>query len=430
MENFVSKNNQAWKILFEQFQILKNISEKGFFEITAEQIKTSGREPRLMTKFDSSENLPDIFSKNHLAILPIRRGSYIIGPFQNYQDIVMNGDVKIETKHLPDFVMTIDRKNISSEAISLNAAYLSKMIEDVVGEVVVPTIQGRMTTGEFDYDITLCDHSLFHVNVQNSQMELDGSYEGKNKFVLVEAKNHHMKDFIIRQLYYPYRVFRNMTDKEIVPILLIKHDNIFHFYVYEFMDDNNYNSIQLKKIKRYVLEEIYRPIQYHEVVRLMDEIELITENPNIPFPQANSFYRVLDLLNELNERELSKTDVAEIYEFDRRQASYYLSAGEYLGLIEKDQKYKLSAFGQKLMKENHREKNLKIIKQILSHKPFYIAFQQYMTQSKFDPAKIKEVLDEDRCEINHDTVARRTSTVIAWIKWIIDITSNVQDDHS
>lgn len=243
MENWITKNNKAWNDLFEKFNIINAIETNGFFEITADQIKESGREPRLMTKFDSSENLPSIFAENNLAILPIKRGSYIIGKFQNYQSVELNNDLDVETKYLPDYISTIDYSNITSEAISLNSAYISGMIEDIVGEEVVPTIQGRMGTGEFSYQISLKDNNKFDINVQSSQMEIDGSYEGISKFVIFEAKNHYMKDFIIRQLYYPYKVWKRVTNKEIIPIMLIKHDNIFNFFIYEFLAENNYNSI-------------------------------------------------------------------------------------------------------------------------------------------------------------------------------------------
>ena len=77
MENWISKNNKAWNDLFEKYNIIDAIEVNGFFEITADQIKESGREPRLMTKFDSSENLPSIFAENSLAILPITSLSII-----------------------------------------------------------------------------------------------------------------------------------------------------------------------------------------------------------------------------------------------------------------------------------------------------------------------------------------------------------------
>ena len=92
----------------------------------------------------------------------------------------------------------IDYKNITSEAISLNAAYISGMLDDIIGEPVVPTISGRMGTGEFKYQILLNDQNSFDINVENSQMEIDGSYESISKFIILEAKNHYMKDFIMK----------------------------------------------------------------------------------------------------------------------------------------------------------------------------------------------------------------------------------------
>ncbi len=423
MENWISKNNKGWNELFERLDILKAIDENGFFEITAEQIKLSNREPRLMTKFDSSENLPDIFSKNDLAILPIKRGTYVIGKFQNYQNIEIDNNLDVETKYLPDYITTIEYDNINSEAISLNSAYISGMIEDIIGEEVVPTIQGRMGTGEFNYGIALKDNNVFNINVQNSQMEIDGSYEGISKFVILEAKNHYMKDFIIRQLYYPYKVWKQMTNKDIIPIMLIKHDNIYNFFIYEFLDMDNYNSIKLKSIKRYILDEVYQPIEFSDIASTMNKIEYVIENFDIPFPQANSFYKVLDLINELNNQELSALDISEIYEFDIRQANYYLSAAEYLGFVVKDNNYKLSDYGKKIMTLSHKNKNLEIVKSILSHRPFYYALESYIKDFEFDTEGIANVINECRNELNMTTAKRRTSTVVSWSKWIIELTS-------
>ena len=415
--------------MFEKFNIINEIENNNFFEITAAQIKESGREPRLMTKFDSSENLPSIFIENNLAILPIKRGSYIIGKFQNYQNIVLNNELDVETKYLPDYISTIDYSNITSEAISLNSAYISGMIKDIVGEEVIPTIQGRMGTGEFNYQISLKNNDKIDINVQNSQMEIDGSFEGITKFVIFEAKNHYTKDFIIRQLYYPYKVWKKVTNKEIIPIMLIKHDNIFNFFVYEFLDENDYNSIKLKKIKRYILDEIYNPIEVSDIQNVMDKVKFVKEDNGIPFPQANSFYRILDLINELNNQELSASDIADIYEFDIRQANYYLAAVQYLGLVVKDKNYKLSELGKKIMKMNHKNKNLAIVEIILSHKPFYFALEQYFTKFEFNYSEISKVIYESRDELNSiGTAERRTSTVIAWVKWIIELTTTFESN--
>ena len=164
--------------------------------------------------------------------MPTKRGEYLIGKFQNYQNVDIDNSIDVETMFLPDYITTINTQNITSEAISLSSAYISGMLSDLVGEEVIPTIQGRMGTGSFEYTIKTENANDFNINVENAQMEIDGSYEGLTKFVIVEAKNHYMSDFIVRQLYYPYRVWSKETEKDIIPVLLIKHDNIFNFYVY------------------------------------------------------------------------------------------------------------------------------------------------------------------------------------------------------
>lgn len=422
----MSKNNKAWNKLFEKFKILEEINKNGFYEITAENIKISGREPRLMTKFDSSENLPNIFKENNLAILPIKRGAYVIGRFQNYQSVNIPRNINIETKKLPDYVTTINYQNITSEAISLNAAYISGMLEDIVGEPVVPTISGRMGTGEFNYNILLNNQNIFEISVENSQMEIDGSYESISKFIILEAKNHYMKDFIIRQLYYPYKVLKSNTNKEIIPVMLIKHDNIFNFFIYAFKNENDYNSICLKEIKRYILDEPYNPIEVSDIVDIMGNITFVTEANDVPFPQANTFNIVLDLLCELNAHEMSIDDITNFLEYDPRQANYYIDAAKYLGFVTKNKKYILTDYGRKVMGMNHKDRTLEIIKSILSHKPFYLAMKQQIETYSFDSDAIAKSINECRNEIKKiSTAKRRTSTVTAWVRWILDITTYV-----
>jgi len=75
-----SKNDIAWEELFEKHGIINEIMNNGYFEITSKQINKF-REARLMTKFDHKSNLPQLFERNKLSILPITRGSYVISQF-------------------------------------------------------------------------------------------------------------------------------------------------------------------------------------------------------------------------------------------------------------------------------------------------------------------------------------------------------------
>ena len=78
------KNDIAWEILFNKYNIISEINEKGKFEITAKQINEV-REARLMTKFDHKVNLPKIFADNKLSILPITRGEVDEVLVRNYE---------------------------------------------------------------------------------------------------------------------------------------------------------------------------------------------------------------------------------------------------------------------------------------------------------------------------------------------------------
>ena len=72
-----TQNDVEWEALFDKYNILRQISSKGQFIISAFQIKEY-REQRLMANFDHSINLPFVFADNHFAILPISRGNYVI----------------------------------------------------------------------------------------------------------------------------------------------------------------------------------------------------------------------------------------------------------------------------------------------------------------------------------------------------------------
>jgi hypothetical protein len=146
-------NDDAWKRLFSKYDILNQIDANGRFEISAKQIKEF-REPRLMTKFDHTINLPKIFSDNQLAILPITRGSYVISHFDAYHEFE-NAVAPVKRVSLPTYIQSLDSNNIFSEAIALNCAVAAGIIAEFLqDEALVYTTCGRMSSGSFDFVIT------------------------------------------------------------------------------------------------------------------------------------------------------------------------------------------------------------------------------------------------------------------------------------
>ncbi len=238
-------NDTAWKSLFDKYRILHEIKRHGKFIISAAQIKEF-REPRLMTKFDHKINLPQIFVDNNLAILPITRGDYVISSFAAYKDLELPaGDTQEFT--IPPHTQSLMPQFLVSEAIALNCANACGILTDFLGDdALVPTVNGRMSSDRFDFDIDT-SFGKQRINVNNAQIEIDAAYEGVHYLSIFEAKRDLSDDFLVRQLYYPYRVWGRRVRKAVKPIFLIFSNGVFNLYEYRFEEPDDYNSLCLVK---------------------------------------------------------------------------------------------------------------------------------------------------------------------------------------
>ncbi|ABO67402.1 MULTISPECIES: type II restriction enzyme [Anoxybacillaceae] len=419
--------DKAWEKLFERYNILQEIEKNGFYEIEAKTIKEE-REPRLMAKFDHSSNLPKLFKKNGLSILPISRSKYVIGQFDVYQKVTYNQKIKPTQVSFPSDITTIDPTNLYSESSALHCAVITGMIEDVLGEEAFQTVSGKMSSKKFDFNIRTKKGNDLKINVTNSQVEIDGGYESANQFMIVEAKNEMVEDFLIRQLYYPYRLWQGKTYKEVRPVFFTYSNDIFSFFIFEFTDPMRYNSLKLVEQKDYVIA--------HEEIELEDIIELVNTTkvqpePQIAFPQADLFPRIVDLLGLLVENDLDRETITLNYDFDERQTYYYTTAGMYLGLIErytdketKKVMFTLSNKGREIMRKSFKQKYLSLAGCILAHEPFKQVLLEYI-QNGAPPEKGRVVEIMRRCKlynVNSDsTYERRAQTVSKWVEWILDL---------
>lgn len=184
-----------------------------------------------MTKFDHRSQLPHLFSENNLSILPTSRGTYEISTFETFCTFKKE-EIDITFIDFPTFLESMDYKDITSEATSINCIFVSKILHDFTGEDnLFPTISGRMSSSLFDFKINSSeDQKQFEVKVNNSQIEIDGGYEGNDSLILIEAKNYISDDFLIRQLYYPYRLWKEKVNKQIRPIFLT-YSMVFFIFV-------------------------------------------------------------------------------------------------------------------------------------------------------------------------------------------------------
>lgn len=251
-------NSNSWDKIFKDYDILFHDFSKSPFELSAEQIKrscqnfkrTAEKEVRILCKQDSREDRPNVFIENNLFILPKHNGSYYIIKGEGYVDIPdIKSDIITYNKKL-DFELKSSSIG-NSEMQNLDFAYANSLIRTFIEDpTLVLTIRGRKYTPKFSFNVGNSE-----ITIESVQTEVDAGYEGKDKIVLIEAKNSQTTNTIIRQLYYPYRQWQINTGKKVVPIFFekrnINNENIYYIWQYDFKDEKDYNSIYLVKSARY-----------------------------------------------------------------------------------------------------------------------------------------------------------------------------------
>lgn len=421
-------NDDAWEKIFDDFNVVETIHSRGAFEISSMEIKKY-REPRLMTKFDSVETLPKIFKKYNLRILPNSRGTYVIGKFKAYADL------EYEDKHpivmrLPEYVRSFDSFDVSSEAVALNIAQMTGMIDYVMNAVDVPaveTITGRLSSGTLKYNIDLeKSKNSFSFEVKNSQVEIDAGFETLDSLSIIEAKSFIPKTFMIRQLYYPYRIYTNLgTDKKVLPIYFTYSDGIYAFHIFSFDTEDNYSSLRKIEQINFIVDESL-DLTVEEVIDISNKSENVIVQSS--FPQANNVTRILDLLNHIDET-VKQSDVTNRYQFHKRQSDYYLNALAFIGMVKRVGKgvFTLTELGRKVQQlPNSNSRNQIIIEQMLRDKSFNMCFKEFINKGGFiSKPVIAEILLKYAYKVDSpETAQRRYSTVKSWINWIISVTDN------
>lgn len=250
-------NNSSWAKIFEDYKIPEHNFYDSPFYISADDIKKScqdfkkvaEKEVRILCKQDTREDRPLVFIENDLFLLPVKNGYYAIVKGEGYIDIPnITSDEKTYDSKL-DFKLETSQIG-DSEMQHLDFAYASSLIRTFMeDESLVLTIRGRKYTPQFTFNI---GQQL--ISVQSVQTEVDAGFEGRDKIVLIEAKNSSTNNTIIRQLFYPYKQWKLHTNKEVFTLFFEKRGNYYFIWQYGFNDENDYNSIQLIKSARFIIE--------------------------------------------------------------------------------------------------------------------------------------------------------------------------------
>lgn len=398
----VSKKNQAWNEIFYEKNILDKIVKEGYFDIAASSIKEiSKEEPRLMTKIDFREELPEIMSQNGLSILAIKNGLYKIAKNDPFIDIDRVPHCHIESIEKPNYITSIDPLNIKSESAALDIAKISGMLDLVFKEETELTIRGRLR-GSLEFSIGEIDYEVDRV-----QIEVDGGYEGATSINLVESKIGFRSNINIRQLLYPELMWKNQS-------FALKHKKSVNSFVFYYQDDLfrfipfNYDGRNFSALAQEEMAFRFNTAKSFSLKDIQKSSEVLVDY-NSPFPQANDFEKVHAILLNI-ESEECPTKVSIISNFDvvERQAHYYFSVLEWLKLCRYDGEcMELTDRGANIVSLDIQNRMIEIAKIVFSEPIFFNTLKNLSIRDK----------EFKKWRIGETTARRRLSTVRKWISY-------------
>jgi hypothetical protein len=155
-----------------------------------------------------------------------------------------------------------------------------------------------------------------------------------------------------------------------------------------------------------------------------DSSHLVSDTTN-PFPQADRFERVLQVVNFLGTGHDEIQTLVNVLDIDERQVHYYLAASRYLGLVfESDGKLAIPSEVQKLFNEvevTPLEFFFEVAKSIVRIPSIASTFLEWNSQSPSIDRQISlEALrnSDAGSSLSESTLARRARTVYSWAWWV------------
>jgi hypothetical protein len=418
------ERDEAWKRVFDRLPVLETLARDGIFHVSADELKIhGGREPRLMAKVDTLAERPAVLAENGLAIFPVRNGHYALFPDPDQKAFFRFSDEDapplrpFRSKVDLNLYDTLPRGQQSSESQALDSAFISSMLDSFCGESDMRlTIRGRFFSGGFKFKLPTGDKT---VEVNRVQIEVDAGYEGSEGVYLIEAKRGRRDDFHIRQLWYPWLHWATRTRKRVTPIFFTYSNG--QYFLTEMAFGELFGDLRIIRNRAYCLEA--SPLAELDLRNLLETIVLGPE-PEAVFPQANDLDKVVDLLQATGQSDLTKASIAELFDFEERQADYYGNAACYLGLLRKSEgNFLLTAKGLAFAELRARADRTKFLVTLLIGIPSFCDAVRLLVARDL---RVEKIGNQELAEIilKHTGLAgstpmRRASTVRAWLVWMM-----------
>ncbi len=421
----MGKQDDAWEKVFHRLPVLESLTTQGYALLTADELKLHGeREPRLMAKLDTLAERPALFVKHQLALFPVQNGRYILFPDKrqmSYYGIgreweAMTPEIYFSQVDLSAYD-SYPREQNFSESQALDFAYLASLLRTFCrDETMQLTIRGRLFSGDFHFTLPDREHK---VEVSGVQIEVDAGYEGRDAIYLVEAKRGRRQDFHIRQLYYPFLNWKGKTAKKVIPIFFAYSNG--QFYLAEFGFSEKFGEMRVLRKACYTVNDT--PWLSLDLPGLLERVRVEAE-PETTFPQANDLDKVVDLLQMASGGKIGKAEIADLFEFEDRQADYYANAAAYLGLLRREKgTFAVTERGAVFRSLNLRAERTNFLVERMAALPIFRDSLMLLMERDFELAAIGQdeiaSIISCRAALSSTTPLRRASTVRSWLAWIL-----------
>jgi hypothetical protein len=385
--------------------------------LTATQIKVAvHEEPRLMASMDSEDSLPDVFRKSGIFVLPVSRSKYALVRGSGYHELEDPGKPVDFPVRLPFPLTSLEYGH--GESRYLLHAYHSNLLSEFSGVTqLYPTVSGKMASSAFQLRIG----GSPPLEIARAGMEIDFGFEGPDDLLLLEAKAVARKTFLVRQLFYPFRTFRDQGTKRVRPLFFVADPEaqVYSIWEYCWTDPGDYEAIHLRKARCYRLVEgptIVERLASVSADRALDKI-----------PQADDLSKVAEFPFLVQKGVRTAVDWSQKKGLTRRQGDYYREATEALGLIRsRAGKFELTEEGRRYVEMTPSDRDEMLAIRILRNPLMNEVFQLALARGSrgIDDETISDLIRQ-LSPLGGKTPLRRAKTVRSYFGWLAQATGVV-----
>lgn len=423
-----SLTSDAWARIDERLRVQARIARGDPVYVDADEIKRiSGREPRLMTKFDTRESRPSVLAR--ATVLPLTNGRYVIVGGDGYhglasQDPPKRWSLPPHAAALRTLPWTIGP---SSESQALDMALAAGVLSDFLGEEhLFLTVRGRRRSPRFEFEFRGTSGASRFV-AEGVQIEVDSGLEGES-IHLIEGKLGTRDNFHIRQLYYPLRMWREeVPRKNATAVFMTWSNRRFALRRFEFDPLDKYHAIRLAASTDYVLDEEH---ETPSLARILEQTSRERLPADVPFPQADDMRKVVDVVDAVGKGCRTQDRIAALYDFNKRQADYYGNAATFLGLLEHGRgEFSLSSAGRAFLVSGLEKRNALVVSRLAALPVLRPALAWVVENNALPELDVVCEWIESSTRLTGATPRRRALTVLSWARWAAGVTGVALDDE-